>query len=275
MFDDLLQDILPDYEDGFNLGDWLVMGFTIVLAVFTAFRSYDFITKSLPPGWELVGYVGLFVLDGGFLFWAYAIATTATTSKQVFLAWTMWVLDALGLAAMVLADTFLYTSPGTSAEALAGMVGTIAVWAFPMLAIINAAAAILFKLDDPKVRLQRALRVKKAQLFYQKQMGELQAALDRLKAAVASELIRARSEMADLKKALAEKKMELDALERELKVRQLAAIAGANGHEKSAPEGALTAQPLGAAAAQHYTPPPPNNDGASHQGPFDQLTPPA
>ena len=256
MFDELLQDVLPDHEDGFNLGDWLVMGFTIVLAVFTGFRSYDFITRTLPDGWDIIAYVGLFVLDGGFLVWAYAIATLVTTSKQGFLAWAMWLLDGLGLTAVVLADTFLYTSPGASAQALAGMVATVAAWAFPMMAIVNAATAILFKLDDPKVRLRRALRAKKAQLIYQKHMGELQAALERLQASVASELIRSRSEMASLKRALAEKKMALDALERELKVRQLAAIAGANGHEKSAPEGAPQAQPP-KAAVTHYTT---NND---------------
>ena len=268
MFQDLLNEVLPDHESGWNLGDWLLMGFTIVLAVFTAFRSFDFITKTLPEGWELIGYVGLFVLDGGFLFWAYLIATVAITPKQAFLAWAMWVVDGLGLAAVVLADTFLYTSPGASAEAMATMVATIAAWAFPMLAILNAAAAILFKLDDPKLQLRRAVRSQKARLMYQKHLGELQAAMERLQAAIASEIIRFRSEMADLKKALAEKKMELDALERELKKRELAAIAGANGHVpqmKSAPEGALQAQPPKAAGA-HYT-------TDNERGPFEGLDP--
>ena len=266
MFEDLLKDVLPDHEDGFNLGDWMLMGFTIVLAVFTAFRSFDFITKTLPEGWELIGYVGLFVLDGGFLIWAYAIATAATTPKQAFLAWLMWVLDGLGLAAVVLADTFLYTSPGASAEALAAMVSTLAAWAFPLMAIVNAAGAILFKMDDPGLRLRRVLRAKKTQLMYQKQLGELQATLERLQALVASEIIRVRSEMADLKKALTEKKMELDALERELKMRQLAAIAGANGkHKGASPQREAPTHQAPITAQGHYTATSGNEHGP---GPF-------
>jgi len=151
MFQDIMQELVPEGDGHFNLGEVLLFAFTIVLAVFTAFRSYDFIKHTLPPGWELVAYVGLAVLDGGFLIWALVIALSATSPVQIAIAWGMWLLDALGLALVTIADTFFYIQAADQTAAMAQTVSAIAAWAFPILAVVNAAFAILYKVMPPTV----------------------------------------------------------------------------------------------------------------------------
>ncbi len=223
MFDDLMHDIVPDGAPGFNLGDVLLIGFTIVLALFTGFRSYDFISKTLPAGWELVAYTGLAVLDGGFIIWALAIALSATSAVQVAISWTMWLLDGLGLALVVVADTFFYTHAGAGTQALADTVSTLAAWAFPLMAILNAAAAILYKQFAPSVILSRRKRQKMAEVQHLAALGQLQAEYERLQAAVASDLTDQRARLAELRKAVVKKKAELDEIMRQTQMQALSA----------------------------------------------------
>lgn len=234
MFSDIMDDIVPDGAPGFNLGDVLLVGFTIILAVFVGFRSYDFISKTLPPGWELVAYTGLAVLDGGFIIWALAIALSATNAVQMALSWTMWLLDGLGLALVVVADTFFYTQAGASTQALADTVSTLAAWMFPLMAILNAAAAILYKQFAPSVILSRRKRQKMAQVQHLAALGELQAQYERLQAAVASDLTDQRARLAELRKAVVQKKAELDEIMRQTQLHALSAPT-VFGQKKGAP----------------------------------------
>ncbi len=221
MFDDILKELMPEGDGHFNLGEVLLFAFTVGLAVFTAFRSYDFINRTLPPGWEPVAYVGLTVMDGGFLIWALIIALSATSAVQVAIAWSMWLLDGLGLTLVVIADTFYYTQAGQNTVALSDTVSTLAAWAFPVLAVINAAFAILYKIYSPKRVRDRKKRQMEERLRHLEELGELQARIEERQAAIASRLTDQRMSMADLKTAMAEKLAELERLEKELALRRI------------------------------------------------------
>ena len=221
MFDDVLQELMPEGDGRFNLGEVLLIAFTIVLAAFTAFRSYDFINHTLPPGWELVAYVGLAVLDGGFIVWALVIALSATSPVQVAIAWGMWILDGLGLSLVVMADTFYYTQASQNTAAMADTVSALAAWAFPIMAIVNAALAILYKLLEPQRIRARRKRAMQEKLRHIAELGELQAQIEQQQAAIASRLTDQRMSLADLKTAMAERLAELERLEKELTLRRI------------------------------------------------------
>ena len=221
MFDDVLQDLLPEGDGRFNLGEVLLFAFTIVLAVFTAFRSYDFIKHTLPPGWELVAYVGLAVMDGGFIVWALVIALSATSPVQVAIAWGMWLLDALGLTLITVADTFFYIQAADQTAAMADTVSAVAAWAFPILAVVNAASAILYKVMAPHRIRERRRRQKMEELRHIAELGGLQAQIEQAKAAVASHLTDQRMSMADMKAALTQQLAELERLEKQLSLERI------------------------------------------------------
>jgi len=221
LFDDVLQDLLPEGDGRFNLGEVLLFGFTIVLALFTAFRSYDFIKHTLPPGWELVAYVGLAVLDGGFIVWALVIALSATSPVQVAIAWSMWLLDALGLTLITVADSFFYIQAAESTAAMADTVSAMAAWAFPILAVVNAAFAILYKMMAPHRIRERQRRQQMEALRHITELGSLKARIEHAKAAVASQLTDQRMSMADMKAALARQLAELERLEKQLRLERI------------------------------------------------------
>ena len=221
MFDDILQELMPEGDGRFNLGEVLLFAFTVALAVFTAFRSYDFINHTLPVGWELVSYVGLAVLDGGFIVWAVIIALSATSAPQVAIAWGMWLLDGLGLTLVVIADTFYYTHAAQNTAAMSDTVSTLAAWAFPVMAVVNAGFAILYKIQSPKRIRERRKRELQEKLRHIAELGELQAQIEQQQAAIASRLTDQRMSMADLKTAMAEKLAELERLEKELALRRI------------------------------------------------------
>jgi len=221
MFDDIMHELVPEGDGRFNLGEVLLFAFTVILAVFTAFRSYDFINHTLPPGWELVAYAGLAVMDGGFLVWALVIALSATSAVQVAISWGMWLADGLGLALVVVADSFYYTQASQNTAAMADTVSALAAWAFPIMAIVNAAFAILYKLMEPKRIRERQKRAKMERLHHLAELGELQARIEQVQATVASRLTDQRMSLADLKGAMAEKLAELERLEKELALRRI------------------------------------------------------
>ena len=221
MFDDIMQELVPEGDGRFNLGEVLLFAFTAILAIFTAFRSYDFIKHTLPPGWELVAYAGLAVMDGGFIIWALVIALSATSAVQVAISWGMWLLDGLGLALVVVADTFYYTQASQNTAAMADTVSALAAWVFPIMAIVNAAFAILYKLMEPKRIRERQKRAKMAQLRHVAELGELQAQMEQLQAAVASRITDQRMSLADLKAAMSTKLANLERLEKELSLRRI------------------------------------------------------
>ena len=44
---------------GIGIGDLLVLGLDAVLLIYTAFRSYDFLSTTVPTGFEILGLIGL------------------------------------------------------------------------------------------------------------------------------------------------------------------------------------------------------------------------
>ena len=50
---------------GIGIGDLIVLLLDAVLLVYTAWRSYDFLTTTVPTGFEILALVGLWGLDIG------------------------------------------------------------------------------------------------------------------------------------------------------------------------------------------------------------------
>jgi len=264
MFDDLLEDILPDHKPGFNLGDWLLEGAALLVAIYTAFRSYDFIITTLPEGWGMVAYLGLLAVDGGFLLWAHAIAKYVENSIQAFIAWSMFILSLIVMLIINLTDAFFYTSPSETSQAIAEAVAGASIWVFTILVILFGVAAKVFQLNSNHARLSRMARMKMGELQHLKVMGALQARLEQEKAAVTNQIVRIRAELAETKRALALKVQELEEMEERLRAERLSRLALSNGHDKEEAAAVLAgrhAAASGQSPLRHYTPDTDEYDG--------------
>jgi len=215
LFEKMFPNIKTDHG-GVTLGDVLVILISLTMLIFTGFRSWDIIKTTVPQGWEVVAYVGLFALDGGMIIWALVWMFGSTTRYQDWLAMTMWLIDALGVGLAAMADTFLYAPTATNTTGMVEAVSNAVWWVVPLLAMGNALAGIVYHFTHPAVLERRRERRLQAELREQAQTGRYHLRRQELQAEQARDLITQRQQVLDAYAKLVEQKRHQDALERQL-----------------------------------------------------------
>ena len=145
-----------------NLPEWGLGAMAVLLLVVTGYRSWHFLTTSLPHEYQIIAYAGLFGLDIGALIWAYAWMRAATNTKQDEIALVMFVVDVLGMLATSLADTLLYQQ-GVQVE-MPEAFKIAALWGVPIIIASNAVAAVLYHMASESTALHRRMRRDQAEL---------------------------------------------------------------------------------------------------------------
>lgn len=211
MIDTLLgRDINTDHG-GMTLGDVIVLILDAVLLIYTGWRSYDFLTTSVPAGYELLALVGLWGLDIGAVAWSLVWIFGSSTKYQDWTSMFFFVFDLMGVILTSLTDSLMY---GQHDGALAKMMGNIAVVIVPLIVVANAVAGFIYHLTSPQTKERRALR--RAENEHREKMAEV-AKLER-DLQYAESYILARQEMLDKSVALAQVKMLQDQTEREMRL---------------------------------------------------------
>jgi hypothetical protein len=129
-----------------RLGVVLVTLLGLALLVYSAARSLDFITMTLPPDDQILAWFGLAALDGGLVFWLVHFIYSARGGWQRAIALLMVIVDFLGAVAMFTLDTLYHTVSLTLEET------RVAVLALSAIIAINIASTIATHLFDPDVR---------------------------------------------------------------------------------------------------------------------------
>lgn len=139
-----------------SLGNLLVTGLGIALLVYSAARSLDFISVTLPPDKQVLAWFGLAALDGGLVFWLLNYMFGAKGGGQRAIALIMVVVDFLGAVAMFTLDT-LYRS-GEAGLTVAMSPGEIrtAVLGLSMVIAVNVGAVVFHHIADPAVQKNMA-----------------------------------------------------------------------------------------------------------------------
>ena len=181
-----------------------------VLLLYTSWRSFDILSKSVPDEWKIIAFVGLFGLDFGLIGWALAYAKGATTGTQKMLAKTFIVIDALGVLISGLADSLMYNANG---DAIYQTFEPIVMFLIPIIIMGNGFATLAYKLADEQViedRKKRDRKYERRQRIAQ-QNAMIQKQKDDLEYATAWNLYR--QQMIGLQENLAKVKVALDARE--------------------------------------------------------------
>jgi hypothetical protein len=209
MIDTLLgRDINTDHG-GMTIGDVIVLILDVVLLIYTGWRSYDFLTHSVPVGFELLALVGLWGLDIGAVAWSLVWIFGSSTKYQDWTSMFFFVFDLLGVILTSLTDSLMY---GQNDAAMAKMMGGIAVVIVPLIVVANAVAGFIYHMSSPQTKERRTLR--RSENEHREKMAEV-AKLGR-DLQYAESFILARQEMLDKSVALAQVKMLQDQTEREM-----------------------------------------------------------
>ena len=221
---------------GLDIGDLIVLLFDAVLLVYTAWRSYDFLTTTVPAGWQFLALIGLWGLDIGAVGWSLVWIFGSTTKYQDWTAITFFVVDLSGVVLTSLTDSLMYSKEGAMSDALSG----IAMVIIPLVIVANVIAGFIYHMASPATKTRRANR--KADAEHNRKMGDLtQMGRD---LTYAEQYLLARQEQLEKSQLLANIKTQQDVLEKAVRGQLndrigVQAAASAATAESGAGEGAL------------------------------------
>jgi hypothetical protein len=133
---------------------------------FTMYRSLHVVQTTLDADGQVLGYAALAGLDGGLLAWTVYKMKSARGDAQHAIAMFMIVLEWIGVAGLVVADTLL-TADAASAPAY---IRVIALWCVPVVISLNVGAIITVHMVDPQRAIEAARRTVQDEI--QRQVAE-------------------------------------------------------------------------------------------------------
>jgi len=132
-----------------KIGSLLITLLGLALLVYSAARSLDFISLTLPDDRKILAYFGLAALDGGLVAWLLAYLYGSRGWQRAMIALLMILVDLLGAVAMFTADTLLNAGRAGLGAGLAPETTNAAIMALSGIIAINIAATIAHHLTDP------------------------------------------------------------------------------------------------------------------------------
>jgi hypothetical protein len=137
------------------LGTLFVTAVALVLAVYSAMRSLDFINLTLPPEQAAMGYLALVATEGGIFCWLIYYLHGADGAWQRGISLVMTIIDLVGSIALFTADTLLQAGRNGLAVGLAPDEIRMVIMGLSALIALNIAATVCCHLFDPE-NLKRA-----------------------------------------------------------------------------------------------------------------------
>ena len=196
---------------GITIGDILVLLLDLVLLVYTAFRSYDFLTTTVPDGWQTLALIGLWGLDIGAVFWSLTWIFGSTGKFQNWVSLSLFVIDLAGVGLTGLTDSLMYGKETVMSETLGG-VTTMAV---PVVVFLNVVAGFIFHMTSPQTKNRRKQRELEAE--HVERMNQVREA--QMKLTFTQAQLLARQETVELAEVMAQIKVTQDQIEQNARKR--------------------------------------------------------
>ena len=139
-----------------KIGSLLITVLGAALLVYSASRSLDFISLTLPPDRQILAFFGLAALDGGLVAWLLNYLYGAKGSWQRAISMLMILVDFVGAVAMFTLDTVFNTglSGMTTQLTQEGILSAVIV--LSLIIALNIAATVAHHLTDSDTRKKMA-----------------------------------------------------------------------------------------------------------------------
>ncbi len=190
-----------------DIGDLIVLLLDAVLLIYTAWRSYDFLSTTVPNGFQILALVGLWGLDIGAVAWSLVWIFGSSTQYQDWTSMAFFVIDLVGVILTSITDSLMY---GAKDGAMTNVLMGIATVALPLVVVANVVAGFIYHMTSPKTKARREDRKSSAE--HQRKMNEI-AAMERDLQYAESYLL-AKQDTLDKATILAEIKAAQDAVEK-------------------------------------------------------------
>lgn len=138
------------------IGSILVTLLGLALLIYSAARSLDFISMTLPPDKQVLAWFGLAALDGGLLFWMLNYLYGAAGGWQRGIALLMVIVDFIGAVAMFTLDTLYNTGQAGMTSTMSQQDIKTSILALSGIIALNVGATVAHHLTDPENRKRQA-----------------------------------------------------------------------------------------------------------------------
>ncbi len=138
-----------------KIGTIIVLILGGLLLVYSATRSLDFISLTLPADRQILAYFGLAALDGGLVAWVLSYLY-GSKGWQRAIGFLMVLVDLVGAVAMFTLDTLYNTGKAGMTSALTPSQIQTAVLALSGVIALNIAATVAHHLTDPEKLREQA-----------------------------------------------------------------------------------------------------------------------
>ncbi len=155
---------------GVDIGDLIVLLLDAVLLIYTAWRSYDFLSTTVPSGFEILGLVGLWGLDIGAVAWSLVWIFGSSTKYQDWTSMAFFVIDLVGVILTSITDSLMYGAKGGAMTQVLSGVATVAI---PLVVVSNVVAGFIYHMTSPATKARREER--KADATHKAKMSEITA----------------------------------------------------------------------------------------------------
>ncbi len=155
---------------GVDIGDLIVLLLDAVLLIYTAWRSYDFLSTTVPSGFEILGLIGLWGLDIGAIAWSLVWIFGSSTKYQDWTSMSFFIIDLVGVILTSITDSLMY---GAKDGAMTNVLSGIAIVAIPLVVVSNVVAGFVYHMNSPATKARREER--KADAAHREKMSEITA----------------------------------------------------------------------------------------------------
>ena len=190
-----------------GFGDLVVLLLDAVLLIYTGWRSYDFLTTTVPTGFQMLALIGLWGLDIGALAWSIVWIFGSSEKYQDWISMAFFVIDLTGVVLTSLTDSLMY---GAKGGAMTGTLTGIATVLIPLVVVGNVIAGFIYHFTSPATKARRAKR--KANAAHRERMREIEDMQRNI--AYAEEYLLAKQDTLEKSLILAEIKTAQDAVEK-------------------------------------------------------------
>jgi hypothetical protein len=139
-----------------RIGSLLATLLGLALLVYSAVRSLDFISLTLPVGSQLLALFGLAALDGGIVAWLLSYLHGAKGSWQRAISLLMILVDFVGAVTMFTADTIYRSGTNGLTAGLSADQTWTAIIGLSVVIALNIGATVAFHITDPATRKRMA-----------------------------------------------------------------------------------------------------------------------
>jgi len=153
-----------------GIGDLIIISLDAVLLIYTAFRSYDFLTTTVPTGFEILALVGLWGLDIGAVAWSLVWMFGSSSEYQDWTSMTLFFIDLMGVFLTSVTDSLMYGNKGSAITAMLTGITSVAI---PLVVFGNVVAGFIYHMTSPETKARREKR--KAEAAHKEKMIEITA----------------------------------------------------------------------------------------------------